>query len=175
MSNPEFRPTEPPGGYRFGRGALLLAVVFAAGGVAGAAVDRAWVRTHMVNVAEGWTRSRGLREPRVPGDSIQERLRGVGVPDQFLRLHLTSAQANQLAEIARRRRPRSDSINAVVRTLQPTVQHLETEMMQEMLCALTPPQQEEWLASMQANGWNPEVVAERYRLVRTHTCPVQPR
>jgi hypothetical protein len=47
---------------------------------------------------------------------------------------------------------------------------METEMMQEMLCALTPAQQADWLAYMQANHWDPDVVAERYKLVRTHTC-----
>lgn len=174
MSDPEFsRPVPLPrgAGYRLGCGAALLAVVFAAGAVAGAALDRAWVRTRLVSVAGGWTLPREMRAPRAPGDSVTERLIAVGVPDQFLRLHLTAEQAAQLAEIAQRRRPRSDSINAVVKQLQPTVQHLETEMMQEMLCALTPPQQADWLAYMQANRWNPEVVAERYRLVRTHTCP----
>jgi hypothetical protein len=178
MSNPEFsRPVPLPrgAGQRLGTGAILLAVVFVAGAVAGAALDRAWIRTHLVRVAGGWTLAREIRVPRPTGDSVTDRLREVGVPDQFLRLHLTSEQAMQLAEIAQRRRPRSDSINAVVKRLQPTVQRLETEMMQEMLCALSPSQQADWLEYMKTNGWNPNVVAERYRLVQTHTCPAQPR
>jgi len=149
------------------RGALLLGVVFLAGALAGAALDRAWVVTHLF----GALRAAGLtgEERRGPGRSPQaERTRLTGVPDQFLRLHLTPQQESVLTDIARRRRPRADS---VIRALQPTVQHLETEMMQEMLCALTPAQQADWLAYMQANRWNPDVVAERYNLVRTHTCP----
>jgi hypothetical protein len=90
------------------------------------------------------------------------------IPDQFVRLHLTAHQDSVLSAIALRRRPRADS---VIRALRPTVQHMETEMMQEMLCALTPAQQAEWLAYMQQNRWDPDVVAERYKLVETHTCP----
>ena len=87
---------------------------------------------------------------------------------QFLQLNLTPEQEARLGEIARRRRPRADS---VINALRPTVQHMETEMMQEMLCALTPKQQEAWLANMRSNGWDPNVVAERYRPVQTHSCP----
>jgi hypothetical protein len=154
------------------RGAMLLGVVFVVGALAGAALDRAWFVQHL---EENGRRPGYLvvreRNPVTTGDSITDRLRAVGVPDQFLRLHLTSEQATRLAEIAKRRRPQADSVNAVVRRLQPTVQHMETEMMQEMLCAITPAQQADWLAYMQANGWEPRVVAERYRLVETHTCP----
>jgi hypothetical protein len=161
MSVPEV-PTSGPKT----RGALLLGVVFLAGTLAGAALDRAWVVTHLL----GAFRDAGLtgearREPR--RTPLAERTRLTGIPDQFLRLHLTPQQESVLTDIARRRRPRADS---VIRALQPTVQHMETEMMQEMLCALTPAQQADWLAYMQANHWNPDVVAERYKPVRTHTC-----
>lgn len=154
------------------RGAMLLGVVFVVGALAGAALDRAWF---VQRLEENGRRPGYLvvreRKPVTTGDSITDRLRAVGVPDQFLRLHLTPEQATRLAEIAKRRRPQADSVNAVFRRLQPTVQHMETEMMQEMLCALTPPQQQDWLAYMQTNHWEPKVVAERYRLVETHTCP----
>ena len=154
------------------RGVLLLGVVFLAGALAGAALDRAWIVTHML----GAFRRAGLvlgEEPRrISSNSpAAERVRATGIPDQFLRLHLTAQQESVLTDIAKRRRPRADS---VIRALRPTVQHIETEMMQEMLCALTPAQQADWLTYMQTNRWAPDVVAERYKLVRTHTCPATP-
>lgn len=162
MSSPESRASTPRA-----RGALLLGVVFLAGALAGAAVDRVWVATHML----GAFRRAGLvmAEPRRSANSPEaERRLASTIPDQFVRLHLTPHQDSVLSAIALRRRPRADS---VMRALRPTVQHMETEMMQEMLCALTPAQQADWLAYMQANGWDPDVVAERYKLVKTHTCP----
>jgi hypothetical protein len=48
-------------------------------------------------------------------------------------------------------------------------------MMQEMLCALTPAQQGHWLAYMDTAQFDPEVVAERYRPIKTHTCATIPR
>jgi hypothetical protein len=159
-------PDRPPPAPR-ARGALLLCVVFLAGALAGAALDRAWVVTHILNAfrQSGFVSGEARRGARNSPEA--ERARLATIPDQFLRLHLTAQQESVLTDIARRRRPRADS---VLRALRPTVQHMETEMMQEMLCALTPAQQADWLAYMQANHWDPDVVAERYKLVRTHTC-----
>ena len=152
------------------RGVLLLVVVFLAGALGGAALDRAWVVTHLVTAFRqaGFTSAEPRRSSRSPEG---ERAMLSAIPDQFLRLHLMPQQESVLTDIAKRRRPRADS---VMRALRPTVQHMETEMMQEMLCALTPPQQADWLAYMQTNHWDPDVVAERYKLVRTHTCPTTP-
>jgi Spy/CpxP family protein refolding chaperone len=160
MSAPDTR-----GSTARGRGALLIGVVFLAGALAGAAADRAWVARHIGLVG-------GEGQGRLSRNSpLAERRLLSTIPDQFTRLHLTPHQDSVLSAIARRRRPRADS---VMQALRPTVQHLETEMMQEMLCALTPAQQADWLAYMQANRWNPDVVAERYKLVETHTCPSTP-
>lgn len=162
MSSPESHASTPRA-----RGAALLAVVFLAGALAGAAVDRVWVVTHMLGAfrSAGLVIGEGRRSPNSPEG---ERRLASTIPDQFVRLHLTPHQDSVLSAIALRRRPRADS---VIRALRPTVQHMETEMMQEMLCALTPAQQAEWLAYMQQNRWDPDVVAERYKLVETHTCP----
>jgi hypothetical protein len=166
MSVPEARSSTPRA-----RGALLLGVVFLAGALAGAALDRAWVVSHMLNAfrQSGLVIGEARRGARNSPET--ERARLAAIPDQFLRLHLTPQQESVLTDIARRRRPRADS---VLRALRPTVQHMETDMMQEMLCALTPAQQADWLAYMQANHWDPDVVAERYKLVRTHTCTPTP-
>jgi hypothetical protein len=169
MSAPEAPTTTPP---PRARGVLLLVVVFLAGALGGAALDRAWVATHLVRAFRegGLSMAEPRRASRSPGT---EEARLSAIPDQFLRLHLTAQQESVLADIARRRRPRADS---VMRALRPTVSHMETEMMQEMLCALTPAQQADWLAYMEAHrqNWPPEVVAERYKLVRTQTCPKTP-
>jgi hypothetical protein len=151
----------------------LIGVVFLAGALAGAAFDRAWMVSRLLGAVRGSGVAVG-EEPRRAGrrSPEDERARLSAIPDQFLRLHLTPQQESVLTDIARRRRPRADS---VLRALRPTVSHMETEMMQEMLCALTPTQQADWLADMQRNRWNPDLVAERYSLVRTHTCPPAPR
>ncbi len=177
-------------GSRGARAALVVAVAFVAGAVAGAAADRGWVAARVQRLAAAsplppaaptafaGERAPGEPEPRVgrrpvDSDTALVRLRALRIPDQFAGLGLTPAQIDRLAAIAQRRRPASDSVNAVVRALLPTVQHMETEMMQEMLCALTPAQQAAWLAHVQAGEFPPTVVAERYRLVRTHSCPAQ--
>ena len=166
MSGPETQTTTPP---PRARGVLLLVVVFLAGALGGAALDRAWVVTHLLSAFRqaGLTTAEPRRTSRSPEG---ERARLSAIPDQFLRLHLTAQQDSVLTDIARRRRPRADS---VMRALRPTVSHMETEMMQEMLCALTPAQQADWLSYMEAHRetWNPDIIAERYKLVRTHTCP----
>lgn len=168
MSAPETPTTTPPRA----RGMLLLFVVFLAGALGGAALDRAWVITHLLTTVReaGFTAAEPRRASRSPGG---ERDRLSAIPDQFLRLRLTAQQESVLTDIARRRRPRADS---VMRALRPTVSHMETEMMQEMLCALTPAQQADWLSYMDAHRetWPPDVVAERYKLVRTHACPTTP-
>jgi len=154
------------------RGALLIGVVFLAGALAGAAADRVWVVTQFLGTMRQASLLAGEGRGRLSRNSPEGERRLLStIPDQFTRLHLTPHQDSVLSAIARRRRPRADS---VMQALRPTVQHLETEMMQEMLCALTPAQQTDWLAYMQADHWNPDVVAERYKLVQNHTCPATP-
>jgi hypothetical protein len=168
MSDRESRASTPRA-----RGALLLGVVFLAGALGGAALDRAWVANRMLIAVRASGFAVG-EEPRRSRNSPEaERARQSAIPDQFVRLHLTPQQESVLTDIARRRRPRADSI---LRALRPTVSHMETEMMQEMLCALTPAQQTDWLAYMQRNSsnWSPDLVAERYKLVATHACPKAP-
>ena len=174
---------------RGARAALVVAVAFLTGAVAGAATDRALVAARVQHsaAASGTEPApapfNGERDPREPperegrrsidSDTALARLRALRIPDQFAGLGLSSAQIDRLAAIAKRRRPQSDSVNAVLRALRPTVQHMETEMMQEMVCALSPAQQSAWLTRVSA-GMAADVVAERYRLARTHTCPAAP-
>ena len=169
----------PTAGGRGARAALVVAVAFLAGAVAGATADRAWVAARVQSATAGPAPFVGEREPKEPPpredrravdtDTAIARLRALRIPDQFAGLGLSPAQIDRLAAIAKRRRPQSDSVNAVLRALRPTVQHMETEMMQEMVCALSPAQQSAWLARV--TGMDSDVVAERYRLARTHTCP----
>lgn len=157
------------GGGAAARAAALLLVVFVAGGFAGSALDRVYLGHRGRLIASGADES-GLGRHRFaePSDPLMRRAESTGIPAQFFELDLTPDQEARLAEIAHRQRPRSDS---VMRALRPVARRLETEMMQEMLCTLTPPQQAKWLAMMQERKFDPDVVAERYRPVRTHTCP----
>ena len=175
----------PTAAARSARAALVIAVAFLAGAIAGAAADRAWVAARVQHVAATaapapapFSGERAQQEPLpregrrlIDSDTGLARLRGLRIPDQFAGLGLSPAQIDRLAAIAQRRRPQSDSVNAVLRAIRPTVQRMETEMMQEMVCALTPAQQSAWFAHVQSGGMDPQVVAERYRLARTHTCP----
>ena len=145
-------------------GILALAVVFLAGAAAGAALDRHFLLRipveYVARQGAGADRD-GERSPQV------RRALETGIPVAMLQLQLTPEQQATLTEIAKRRRPRADS---VMRALRPVVGGLETQMMQEMLCALSPAQQSHWLALMDTMKFSPEVVAERYRPVREHTC-----
>ena len=157
------------GGGAAARAAALLLVVFAAGAFAGAAVDRVYLGQRGRLIASGVDESGPSRHGfRGPSDPLMRRAEATGIPAQFLELDLTPEQEARLTEIAHRQRPRSDS---VMQALRPVARRLETEMMQEMLCALTPPQQAKWFTMMQERQFDPGVVAERYRPVRTHTCP----
>lgn len=159
------------------RGAIALVAVFVAGIAGGVAADRYYL-AHEVRsgTADMQTERRGrepgrdgpadrLRELRI--DPNQRRIIELGIPIPFVRLGLTAQQESTLSAIARRRRPAAESLMAKLR---PAVSNIETEMMQEMLCALEPAQQAHWIAYMDSVQFDPAVAAERYRPVRTGTC-----
>lgn len=148
------------------RGLLVLLAVFIAGGAGGIAVDRYALLRQSGSIVgrDGW---RIERKGEASATPEIRRAMATGIPIHMLRLDLTPQQQGQLTEIARRRRPQADS---VIRALQPLARNMETQMMQEMLCALTPPQQAHWLAYMDTAKFDTAVVAERYRPVRAHTC-----
>jgi hypothetical protein len=143
------------------RALYVLGAVFIAGGAAGIAVDRFTLLRNSVIVARG----EGWHEPTPNAEA--RRAMATGIPTHMLRLDLTPEQQAKLTSIARRRRPQAES---VLKTLQPLARNMETQMMQEMLCALTPAQQAHWLAFMDTAKFDTSVVAERYRPVRTNTC-----
>ena len=150
---------------------VVIAGVFAAGAAAGIAADR-YYRTLRQPEPRGELELRaGPGGPRSADPAIR-RAMATGIPIHIERLNLTPAQESALTAIAKRRRPRADSI---LRALRPVTRSLETEMMQEMLCALSPAQQTHWLAYMDTAQFDPEVVAERYRPIKTHTCATIPR
>jgi hypothetical protein len=154
------------------RGLLVLAAVFIAGAVAGTAAERYYVlnqQPHTVAAPGGWRTEGGGERP--PSPELRRAIE-TGIPTHFVRLGLTAQQESVLAAISRRRRPRADSI---VQSLRPVASKLETQMMQEMLCALTLAQQAHWLAYMDTVKFDPVVVAERYAPIRTHTCASLPR
>ena len=145
---------------------VVIAAVFAAGVASGVAADRYYRELRHPETRADLERSAGRREPE-PRDPMIRRAMETGIPTHIERLSLTPAQESALAAIAKRRRPRADSI---LRALRPVARSMETEMMQEMLCALTPAQQAHWLAYMDTAQFDPGVVAERYRPIKTHTC-----
>jgi len=159
-------------GRRFGGSGLMaiaaLAVVFVAGAMAGVVADRYYIshRAPAERAARDAPLPRGLRiEP--PLDSTARRALATGIPVHMLHLGLTPQQESTLTSIARRRRPQADSI---MEALRPVARNLETTMMQEMLCALTPAQQAHWRAYMDTLGFDPAIANERYRPAQTHAC-----
>jgi hypothetical protein len=159
------------------RGAIALVAVFVAGITAGVAADRYYLAQAVRPAAADIQTERRGREPGRDGaadrgegwriDPSQRRAVELGIPMPFVRLGLTAQQESTLSAIARRRRPAAESLMAKLR---PAVSNIETEMMQEMLCALTPVQQAHWIAYMDSARFDPAIAAERYRPVRTGTC-----
>ena len=146
------------------RGFLLLAAMFAAGALAGAAVDRAYVVRRGAN-ANGLIASlaaRRERERRTLSD------RQVEIPFALAQLSLTPAQEEQIRRIVIRIRPRTDSLWNAVR---PRAQALESQMFQESLCVLTPDQIDRYKDFQRAENFPPEITTERLRLVTTGSCP----
>ena len=147
------------------RGLLLLLAMFVAGGLAGAAIDRAYVVRRRDAEANSWmgrVAARRELERRNPSD------REVEIPFALSRLNLTQDQEEQIRRIVIRIRPRTDSLWNAVR---PRAQALESQMFQESLCVLTPGQIDHYKDNQRADNFPPAVTAERLRLVATGSCP----
>ena len=147
------------------RGFLLLAAIFVAGLLAGAAADRAYVvrrRDAEAISTIGRLASRRELERRNPGNQPVE------IPFALARLNLTQQQEEQIRRIVIRIRPRTDSLWNAVR---PHAQALESEMFQESLCVLTPEQIDRYKDNQRAEDFPAAVTTERLRLVTTRSCP----
>jgi hypothetical protein len=130
------------------RAIVLLLATFAAGAIAGAAV---------------WPRVEPTRdERRMSREPESER-----IPLPLEVLGLTGDERARLHAIARRWRPRADSEWTEVRR---HVSEMENGMFAEMLCALTPRQQEQYLKMLTDQHYDTTIVAKRFAIVRANRC-----
>lgn len=160
-------PTSPPHGVR-SRAALLLAAVFVAGGIAGAAIDRIVVTRN--------TGTPAIAVAYMPkGSDARPGPTAVDIPYAFQQLGLTDDERVRVRAIVQRMRPQSDSLWDQVRTeVLPKSRSLETRMFQDILCVLTPAQRERWRSNVVRGGFDTAVVNERLRPVREGRCPAAP-
>jgi len=133
----------------------LLLVVFTAGGLAGAAVDRAYFRPVEPRRADG----RRVERRGIDADQI---------PTPLALLSLSPEEERRLHEIARRWRPQAGQ---ALEQMRANVSELENNMFAEMLCAISKEKQERYLAQLQENGAGAILIDKRFRLVRAHQCP----
>jgi hypothetical protein len=132
------------------RAALLLLLVFVAGGVAGAAFER----THDAR-------------PRRNSAGADHAVEAERIPLPLEALGLSNDETRQLHAIARRWRPRAADL---VRGLSANVGELENNMFAEMLCVITPDQRRRYLASLERNHADSTLIDRRFRLVHANQC-----
>ncbi|HVX38586.1 MAG TPA: hypothetical protein VHB25_03350 [Gemmatimonadaceae bacterium] len=170
MSIPEIPP--PAGRARARartRAALLLAVVFVAGGLAGAAIDRAVTTRAMA----GGPVVQIAYQPKTGAPHAGPA--AVDIPYAVQQLDLTGDQRTRIIAIVQQVRPESDSLWAQLRTeVVPKSRALETRMFQRILCTLTPAQRETWRTQMLAQAFDTAVVNERLRPAREERCAELP-
>ena len=130
------------------RAALLLAVTFVVGALAGAALDRVMIRREP------------RRESRVAIDADR-------IPVPLETLGLTSDEEARLHAIARRWRPRASNELDSVRH---RVSDMENGMFAEMLCVIRPELRDRYLESLRANRFSQEIIDKRFALVRANQC-----
>ena len=139
----------------------VLLVAFIAGGAAGVATDRAWLRTHPTGWVIGDRRERRTSKDAVEAETIPTPLEQLDPsPDQQRRLHT----------IAGRWRPQAARAVAAIR---PVVAELENKMFADMLCVLSKNQQDKYMASLRLQGADSAMIDERFYLVRTKQCPAE--
>lgn len=148
------------------RGFLLLAAMFVAGGLAGAAVDQYVVRQHSLEAGVRGETARLAARRDLERRNVSDR--EVEIPFALSRLNLTQEQEEQIRRIVIRIRPRTDSLWNAVR---PRAQALESQMFQESLCVLTPDQIDRYKHYQRAENFPAAITTERLRLVSTGGCP----
>lgn len=137
------------------RAVLLLAAVFVAGGVVGAAIARAFPSRPALESRHG-----------VSG-SVSTTPENERIPTPLENLGLTDDEKTRLRAIAKRWRPRaSESIDEVRRR----VADLENGMFAEMLCELPQQKRDRYLAQLQESGMDQATIEKRFTLVRQNRC-----
>lgn len=137
------------------RAILLLAAVFVAGGIVGAALARTFPSRPAPESRRGFSGS-------VSSTPENER-----IPTPLENLGLTDDEKTRLRAIAKRWRPRaSESIDEVRRR----VAELENGMFAEMLCELPEEKRDRYLVELQQSGMEQSVVDKRFALVRQNRC-----
>ena len=139
----------------------MLVVVFSAGALAGAVVDRMVLRREVQFGARGWSVERPQRRIQAPVDIDQ-------IPTPLIQLGLTPDQEARLHDIARRWRPRAATELSEMRE---RVSELENGMFADMLCVITPGQQDRYLALLQESHAPQALIDKRFANVRAKTCP----
>src|SRR5215472_104947 len=114
------------GGAARWRGFVILAAMFVAGGLVGAALERAYVVSQENSEANRMTTLAVRRERERRNLSGRQ----LEIPFALAQLNLTQEQEEQIRRIVIRIRPRTDSLWNAVR---PRAQSLESQMFQESL------------------------------------------
>jgi hypothetical protein len=140
--------------------ASLLLLTFAAGAIAGVAITR----TFFSSPAE---RAASIRSEDPPPESTENQ----GIPRQLLQFDLTADQRTRIKQVVARRQPTADSITESVL---PRVRALELTMRQEMMCELTPTQQQRWMQWRKDQGLSLAEGEDWLALVRAGKCERQP-
>ena len=145
-------------------GLVTVVAVFAAGGLAGAALDRAYGRLSGAAIpttvrTENGVRRRGANGERTGDEPIPVGLAVVG---------LTPEQETEVRAIVARLRPTTDSL---WHELRPKALAVEVQMFQQSACVFSPTQVEKFKKYMNDAGASAEQVAERLKLVNSSTCP----
>jgi hypothetical protein len=147
------------------RGLTALFGVFVAGGLAGAAVERAYFypRPPLRRSAESLAFRPG------EGDSKSEDSgTGARIPFGLALLDLTPAQEREITAIADHLRPATDSL---WREMRPRAMAVAERMLQESACVLSPTQIEQFKFHSKRAGASPDEIANRLKLVTSGACP----
>lgn len=139
----------------------LLLAIFAAGMLAGAVVDRAW----MIHLLRRQAEAAQARE-RTGGQDAAER-NADRIPVPLTALNLTPDEESRLHEIAARWRPQA---GVLLDEMRRQVAGQENRMFAEMLCVLTVEQRARYLHSLQEDHYDSAIIDARFSLVRANQC-----
>lgn len=144
-----------------GRAIVVLVLVFVAGGVAGAALERRF---------ETPVTAPAVEARRLPATSREHEAEVDQIPYPLEALGLSEDETRRLHAIARRWRPRASQL---IEALRDSVGGFENGMFAEMLCVITTEQRERYLVELrqQTNGADTTLIDRRFRLVRSKQCP----
>jgi hypothetical protein len=141
------------------RAATLLVVILGVGVLIGVAGDRRFS-----------TRARepDRRQARIAADSANVDR----IPVPLEQLGLADSETVKLRVIARRWR--SQTLGALG-DFRKQVNDIENNMFAEMLCVLPQDKRDRYVAQLRTQHYDEQVIAKRTGLIRSGSCPVQPR